>query len=105
MVNPRGDVTISGTSDDNRIHIAVHKQIYSRSDSDADSQGAAVQLRPSSNNGAAVSVKMPALDGARGDLVITVPAAAATTVTANRGDIHIASIKAPVIDDRQPRRH
>ena len=34
VVNPRGDVTISGTSDDNRIHIAMHKQIYSRTDSE-----------------------------------------------------------------------
>ena len=42
-VNPRGDVTVNGTSDDSRIHIALHKQIYSRSDSDADSRGAAVQ--------------------------------------------------------------
>jgi len=33
--NPRGDVTISGTSDDNQIHIMVHKEVYSRSDSDA----------------------------------------------------------------------
>ena len=45
------------------------------------------------------------LDGARGDLVITVPAAAATNVTANRGDIHVASIKAAGFDDREPRRH
>jgi DUF4097 and DUF4098 domain-containing protein YvlB len=39
---------------------------------------------------------MPSLEGARSDLVITLPAAAATTVTANRGDIHVASIKAAV---------
>jgi DUF4097 and DUF4098 domain-containing protein YvlB len=95
VVNPRGDVTISGTSDDNRIHIALHKQIYSRTDSESDSR--AQQFVPAmSNNGADVFVKMPALDGARGDLVITVPAVAATNVTANRGDIHIASIKAAV---------
>jgi DUF4097 and DUF4098 domain-containing protein YvlB len=39
---------------------------------------------------------MPSLDGARSNLVLTVPAEAATTITANRGDIHVASIKAPV---------
>ena len=33
--NPRGDVTISGTSDDNQIHVIVHKEVYSRTDDDA----------------------------------------------------------------------
>ena len=93
--NPRGDVTVNGTSDDGRIHIAVHKQIYSRSDSEADSK--AQQFSPAiTTDGNAVSIKLPALDGARGDLVITVPATAATTINANRGDIHVASVKAPV---------
>src|ERR1700754_2648674 len=42
--NPRGDVNISGTSDDNQIHIDIHKQVYTRSDSEADSK--AQQLSP-----------------------------------------------------------
>ena len=33
--NPRGDVTLSGTSDDNQVHVMLHKEVYSRSDSDA----------------------------------------------------------------------
>ncbi len=95
VVNPRGDVTVNGTSDDGRIHIALHKQIYSRSDSDADSR--AQQFSPAVNtDGNAVSINIPSLDGARGDLVITVPGAAAVTINSNRGDIHVASIKAPV---------
>jgi DUF4097 and DUF4098 domain-containing protein YvlB len=36
------------------------------------------------------------MDGARADLTITVPATAATTVTANRGDVKITAVKAPV---------
>jgi len=93
LVNPRGDVTLSGTSDDNRIHLAIHKQVYARDDSDADSK--AQQLTPADNfDGSALT--MPSLDGARADLVLTVPAGTAITVTANRGDIHISSIKAPV---------
>jgi len=93
VVNPRGDVTLSGTSDDNRIHIAIHKQVYARDDSDADSK--AQQLTPAANfDGSALTV--PTLDGARADLVLTVPAAAAITVTANRGDIHVNTIKGSV---------
>ena len=95
VVNPRGDVTIDGTSEDGRIHISEHKQVYARTDPDADSK--AQQLSPAVvSEGSAVSINIVALDGARADLVLTVPAAAAIRVTANRGDIHVASIKAPV---------
>ena len=93
--NPRGDVTISGTSDDNQIHVSVHKQVYTRSDSEADAK--AQRLSPNVNGGGNnVTVSVPAIEGARADLTITVPATAATTVTANRGDVKITAIKAPV---------
>ena len=95
VVNPRGDVTVSGTSDDNRIHIAIHKQVFARTDSDAESK--AQRLAPTTNaDGSVFKLALPFLDGARADLVVSVPATAATTVNANRGDVHIASIKAPV---------
>jgi DUF4097 and DUF4098 domain-containing protein YvlB len=93
--NPRGDVTISGTSDDNQIHVSVHKQVYTRSDSEADAK--AQRLSPNINGGGNnVTVSVSAIEGARADLTITLPATAATTVTANRGDVKITAIKAPV---------
>jgi DUF4097 and DUF4098 domain-containing protein YvlB len=95
VVNPRGDVTIDGTSDDGRVHIAEHKQVYAYSDTDANSK--AQQLSPAvASEGMAISINMAAIEGARTDLVITVPAGAAISVNANRGDIHVASIKAAV---------
>jgi hypothetical protein len=93
--NPRGDVSVSGTSDDNQIHVDVHKQVYTRSDSEADSR--AQQLSPKIEaNGDTVKVTVPSIEGSRADLTITVPPSAASTVFSNRGDIHVASIKAPV---------
>jgi hypothetical protein len=93
--NPRGDVTISGTSDDNQIHIAVHKQVYVRSDSDADNR--AKQLSPQISTSAdTFNVNVPSLEGAIADLTITLPAGAAVTVTANHGDVRVSSVKAPV---------
>jgi DUF4097 and DUF4098 domain-containing protein YvlB len=93
--NPRGDVTISGTSDDNQIHIAVHKEVYTRSDSEADTK--AQRLSPSLNtSGSTVTLTVPALDGARADLTITVPPTAPATVMANHGDVTVNSLKAPV---------
>jgi DUF4097 and DUF4098 domain-containing protein YvlB len=93
--NPRGDVTISGTSDDNQIHVVVHKEVYTRSDSDAETK--AQRLNPNINaNGSNVTLNVPAMEGARADLTITLPATAATTVMANRGDVKITAIKAPL---------
>ncbi len=93
--NPRGDVTISGASDDNQIHVSVHKEVYTRSDSEADSK--AQQLSPRLNiSGNSASLTVPWLEGARADLTITVPSTAAVTVNANHGDVNISAIKAPV---------
>lgn len=93
--SPRGDVTISGTSDDNQIHVMVHKEVYSRSDSDAASK--AQQMSPTlSVNGSMVQVNFPAIQGARADLIITVPPASTNTVVANHGDVHVSGLKGPV---------
>ena len=93
--NPRGDITVSGTSDDNQIHVSVHKEVYTRSDSDADSK--AQRLNPSlSSSGDTLNLSIPAIDGTRADLTITLPATAPTIVTANHGDVHVSALKAPL---------
>ncbi len=95
VMNPRGDVTLSGTSDDGHIHIAVHKQVYSRSDSDAEAK--AQRLSPSTNtSGSTLMLSFPTVEGARADLVVTMPGTTPITVTSNHGDIHVASVKAAV---------
>jgi DUF4097 and DUF4098 domain-containing protein YvlB len=93
--NPRGDVTISGTSDDNQIHVSVHKEVYTRSDSEADAK--AQRLSPNLNvSGNNVTLNVPGMDGARADLTITLPATAPNIVNANHGDVKITALKAPV---------
>ncbi|HEX7159115.1 MAG TPA: DUF4097 family beta strand repeat-containing protein [Edaphobacter sp.] len=93
--NPRGDVSVTGTSDDNQVHIAVHKEVFTRSDSEADKK--AQQLSPNvATEGSTLSITMPSVEGGRADLIVTIPPAAPATVTANRGDVKAASIKAPV---------
>ncbi len=95
VTNPRGDVTLSGTSDDGHIHIAVHKQVFSRTDAEADSR--TQRLDPAASTaGTTVRLAVPAVDGARADLVITLPPGTPCTITSNRGDIHVASLKAPL---------
>ena len=93
--NPHGDVTIVGKSGDDKIHITVNKQIYSSSDSDANSK--ADQFNPRIiQSGSTVRVTLPSLNAATSDLDITVPDYADTSVTANHGDVAISGIHAPV---------
>jgi DUF4097 and DUF4098 domain-containing protein YvlB len=101
VTNPRGDVTVSGTSDDNQIHITVHKQVFTRSDSDADNRARELspQIHTNANGsqGTTFNLAMPSLEGTHADLTITLPAVTPVTVTANHGDVHVNSVKAPVI--------
>jgi DUF4097 and DUF4098 domain-containing protein YvlB len=93
--NPRGDVTISGTSDDNQIHVSVHKEVYSRSDSDAANKSQ--QLSPKlDRSGSITHLSLPSLDGARADLVITVPSISSNTVVANHGDVKVSGVRGSV---------
>ena len=93
--NPHGDVTISGTSGDGLVHITLHKQVYSSSDSDADNK--ARELVPQIHtSGKLLSVSIPSLHGAVADLIVTVPPAAGIDVNANHGDVHIDGVRAPV---------
>ena len=93
--NPRGDVTVNGTSDDGQVHIDVHKQVYTRSDSEAESR--ARDLSPQvDNTGNMMKISMPPVEGSRADVTVTVPASAAATIVSNRGDVHVSAIKAPV---------
>ncbi|SFS21824.1 DUF4097 and DUF4098 domain-containing protein YvlB [Granulicella pectinivorans] len=94
--NPRGEVVITGNSEDGQIHVAVHKQVYTRSDSDASAK--AQQLSPTlSNSGDAFTLSVPTVDGARVDLNIRVPVTTASTITVDRGNITANSLKTPLI--------
>jgi len=93
--NPHGDVIIVGKSGDNMLHITVNKQVYSSTDSGADSK--AGQLSPRIFlAGNTLNVTLPALDGATSDLSITVPDYGEITVNANHGNVTVSGIHAPV---------
>lgn len=93
--NPRGDVTVAGTSDDGQVHVVAHKQVFTRTDSEADTK--AQQFSPKldaiEKN---ITIGMPSVEGARADLTVTLPPATALSVTANRGDVHVNSLRSPI---------
>jgi DUF4097 and DUF4098 domain-containing protein YvlB len=93
--NPQGDVTVSGTSDDGQMHVAIHKQVFAFKDKDADNK--ANDLQPEINaDGSRLTLNVPSVKGGHADLTIDVPRGVTVTVTADRGDVHVSSIHAPV---------
>ena len=93
--NPHGDVTITGASADDQIHIVVNKQVYTWGDTNASAR--ADQLSPRiTATGPNLTVTVPALDSGSADLAITLPASAQVTVTAGRGDVTAADLAAPL---------
>ncbi|WP_263383127.1 DUF4097 family beta strand repeat-containing protein [Granulicella arctica] len=93
--NPRGEITVSGTSTDGLIHLSVHKQVYSRSDADAEKKARDLSPEIESRNNQ-TSIKVPTVAGSVVDLNLTVPPASNVTLTANHGDIHVDSLKSPL---------
>ena len=71
--SPHGDVTVSGTSDDGKIHLSVHKQVYTNSDDTATQRLA--ELTPVFDGSTdSLSLRVPATQGGSADIVLLVPA-------------------------------
>jgi DUF4097 and DUF4098 domain-containing protein YvlB len=93
--NAHGDVTVTGGSADGKIHIAVHKEVYSRSDAEAERNEETLSPQIAMN-GSLMSVRVPGLEGATADLTVTLPEKTAITITANHGDVEVKGIKSTV---------
>jgi DUF4097 and DUF4098 domain-containing protein YvlB len=93
--NISGDVTVNGGSSDGKIHIAVHKEVYSLSDSDAEKHERDISPQISTSGGL-MAITVPGFNGTSAFLTVSLPETASTTVTVGRGDIQVTGIKAPV---------
>ena len=93
--NPHGNVTVTGSSRDDQLHVIANNQVFTRSDSDASSKER--QLASSvGRNGNQLSLIVPSVEGARSDLTILVPVHVSFTGTVNRGDITVHSLTGSV---------
>jgi DUF4097 and DUF4098 domain-containing protein YvlB len=93
--NPRGDVTVSGTSDDGHVHIAIHKQVFAFRGEDVDTRTRDLQPSISGEDGR-LSVSVPSVESGHADLTVDLPRGVTLTVTADRGDVRVSSMHAPV---------
>lgn len=83
--DPRGDVTITPSSD-GKLHVRAHEMVHRTSDDEARKVFGELKPKVETSSGGAV-VSVPEKDGARVDLTVEMPAASYATVTAEHGDV------------------
>jgi DUF4097 and DUF4098 domain-containing protein YvlB len=89
--NPRGDVTVTASSD-GQMHLIAHQIVHTNSDDNA--QKMFQEIKPkieSSSSGAVITV--PSKNGARVDLTLQVPEKSFATITAGHGDVNVEGLK------------
>jgi DUF4097 and DUF4098 domain-containing protein YvlB len=89
--NPRGDVTVTASSDD-RMHLRAHQVVHSSSDNDARKTFDAVTPKVI-NSGSSVVLSVEGRNNARVDLTVELPPGASTTVNAGHGDVTVEGLK------------
>lgn len=93
--NPRGDVTVTGSSSDGQVHVNVHTQTYAWKQSDIDRKTR--ELEPTfSNDGGVLKLNVNSVDGGEVDLTVAVPHSAPITVQADHGDVNVSEMAAAV---------
>jgi DUF4097 and DUF4098 domain-containing protein YvlB len=89
--NPRGDVTITASSD-GKLHVQAHQVVNTNSDSDAEKNFPSLDPKITIN-GASVLVRVEGRNNGHSDLTIELPAGASTDITAGRGDVSVEGLK------------
>ncbi len=93
--NPHGDVTVAGTSDDGKVHLAVHKEVFANADSLAVSRLSALTPTLEGSNDS-LTLRVPSVEAGGADLTLLVPAATHLVINSNRGDVHVSNLKLPL---------
>lgn len=93
--NPRGDVTVTGVSDDDQVHVELHKAVYTNSDNEANRKLQDLDPQVASSP-ESLAVHIADVTSATVDMVVTMPAGAPLFVKAGHGDVHVSAIKSPV---------
>ncbi len=93
--NPRGDVSVTGGSDDGQVHVSVHKQMHGGTEGGLDH--ARQTLQPAfTGSPAALELSVGQADGGLADLQVTIPRGVTVTVDSGRGAVSVAEMHAPV---------
>jgi hypothetical protein len=91
VLNPHGDVTITGSSD-SQLHVHAHQVVNTNSDKEAERTFPALDPKVTVN-GSSVLVAVEGRNNGRVDLTIELPNGASTDVNAGRGDVSVDGLK------------
>ncbi len=90
IVNPRGDVTLSASSD-GQMHVRAHQVVHGREDK---AQSEFRELKPAFQaSGTSAVLSVPSRNDARVDLVIESPQPASAAINCARGDVSITGLR------------
>ncbi len=92
--NPRGDVTVSGISDDGLLHLSTHKETYTNSDDQARDRLAGLEPQ-FSGSGDNLTLRVNGSDNDEADLTLLVPPTVRVSINANHGDVKANNLKSP----------
>lgn len=96
IVNPRGDISVAGTSDDGQIHLSVHKSVYTNSDNAASDRMRDLSpvFEGADDN---LTLRVPTVQGGTADVTLLVPPATHLLLNSTRGDVHVTNMRAPLV--------
>ncbi|MGC2162350.1 MAG: DUF4097 family beta strand repeat-containing protein [Silvibacterium sp.] len=89
--NPRGDVTVTASTDD-QIHLQAHEAVHTSSDKDAEKAFDAIHPQITTA-GSGLIVSVPQHRGAEVSLTLSVPETTFVTVNADHGDVSVEGLK------------
>jgi hypothetical protein len=93
--NPQGDVTVTGSSDDDQVHVSVHKEVHAHSDEAASAKEEKMQPKLTTS-GKSLTLDVLSMEGGKADLTLQVPRNLAVTVNSVSGDIEIDQLHGDV---------
>ena len=95
IYSEHGDVTVDGTSDDGRVHLAEHKEVFASDDNRV--EGLMSSLDPQfSGTDANLVLRIAGTQNSSAALTLTVPRGVHVVLNSNHGDVAVHSFHAPV---------
>ena len=90
--DPRGDVTVTGSSQDGQVHVTVHRHTFTWQQSDLDERHRQEEVRFSGDR-AHLVLSAPSVDEDDADLNIELPHDASLNVRSDHGDVSIGELR------------
>ena len=98
--DPHGDLNVTGSSQDEQVHVTVHRHMFAWQQSDADERRRTEEVRFSGDRDH-LMLTAPSLDEDDADLTIELPHAAALRIRSSHGDVSVGELRGAVDIDAQ----